>query len=52
MIILQTKTRKVLIFGAPGYAVFEAGKRYLQAQGIFTATVSRPHKKDEKDIAP
>lgn len=29
---------KVLIFGAPGYAAFESGKRYVQAQGIFTAT--------------
>lgn len=30
---------KILIFGAPGYAAFESGKRYLQAQGIFSATM-------------
>lgn len=27
---------KVLIFGAPGYAAFESGKRYVQAQGLFS----------------
>ncbi|KAF9694449.1 hypothetical protein EKO04_007465 [Ascochyta lentis] len=26
---------RVLIFGAPGYAAFESGKRYVQAQGLF-----------------
>jgi len=30
---------KVLIIGAPGYAAFEAGKRYVQAQGMFSATL-------------
>ena len=30
---------KVLIAGAPGYAAFEGGKRYLQAQGLFSATM-------------
>lgn len=30
---------KVLIFGAPGYAAFESGKRYVQAQGLFSATM-------------
>lgn len=30
---------KVLIAGAPGYAAFESGKRYLQAQGLFSATM-------------
>jgi MATE family multidrug resistance protein len=30
---------KILIAGAPGYAAFEAGKRYLQAQGLFSATM-------------
>ncbi|KAH9874373.1 hypothetical protein IAQ61_003562 [Plenodomus lingam] len=30
---------RVLIFGAPGYAAFESGKRYVQAQGIFNATM-------------
>jgi MATE family multidrug resistance protein len=29
---------KVLIAGAPGYAAFESGKRYVQAQGLFSAT--------------
>ncbi|GAB7356643.1 hypothetical protein MBLNU459_g7363t2 [Dothideomycetes sp. NU459] len=30
---------RILIIGAPGYAAFEAGKRYVQAQGIFSATL-------------
>jgi MATE family multidrug resistance protein len=30
---------KILIAGSPGYAAFEAGKRYVQAQGIFSATM-------------
>jgi len=30
---------KVLLAGAPGYAAFEAGKRFVQAQGIFSATL-------------
>ncbi|KAF2031538.1 MATE efflux family protein [Setomelanomma holmii] len=30
---------KVLIAGAPGYAAFESGKRFVQAQGIFSATM-------------
>lgn len=30
---------RVIIAGAPGYAVFEAGKRYLQAQGLFSANM-------------
>ncbi|KAK7543216.1 mate-domain-containing protein [Phyllosticta citricarpa] len=30
---------KVLIFGAPGYAAFESAKRYVQAQGLFSATL-------------
>lgn len=28
---------KVLIAGAPGYAAFESGKRFVQAQGLFSA---------------
>lgn len=28
---------RVLLWGCPGYAAFEAGKKYLQAQGIFHA---------------
>lgn len=30
---------KVVLFGAPGYAVFESGKRFAQAQGLFSATL-------------
>jgi len=28
---------KIILIGAPGYAAFEAGKRYAQAQGLFSA---------------
>lgn len=30
---------KVLILGAPGFALFEAGKRFVQAQGLFNANL-------------
>lgn len=30
---------KVVLFGAPGYACFEAGKRFMQAQGLFSASL-------------
>ncbi|QIW95755.1 hypothetical protein AMS68_001273 [Peltaster fructicola] len=30
---------KVILAGAPGYAMFEAGKRYVQAQGLFSASL-------------
>ncbi|KAH0547638.1 hypothetical protein FGG08_000127 [Glutinoglossum americanum] len=30
---------RILLIGAPGYACFESGKRYLQAQGMFNATL-------------
>jgi MATE family multidrug resistance protein len=30
---------KVLALGAPGYALFECGKRFMLAQGLFSATV-------------
>ncbi len=30
---------KVVLLGAPGYAAFEAGKRYVQAQGLFSASL-------------
>ena len=30
---------KIVLIGAPGYATFEATKRYLQAQGIFSASL-------------
>jgi MATE family multidrug resistance protein len=29
---------KVLLLGAPGFALFESGKRFVQAQGLFSAT--------------
>lgn len=30
---------KVVVLGAPGYACFESGKRYVQAQGLFSASL-------------
>ena len=30
---------RVILIGAPGYALFESGKRYLQAQGLFSASL-------------
>ena len=30
---------KVVLIGAPGYATFESGKRYVQAQGLFSASL-------------
>lgn len=30
---------KILLTGAPGYAAFESGKRFVQAQGMFSATL-------------
>lgn len=30
---------RVVILGAPGYAAFEAGKRFVQAQGLFSASL-------------
>lgn len=30
---------KVLVVGAPGFAMFEAGKRFVQAQGLFNANL-------------
>lgn len=30
---------KITLVGLPGYAVFESGKRFLQAQGLFSATL-------------
>ena len=37
--VLAGRYLKVLILGAPGYACFEASKRYVQAQGRFEATL-------------
>lgn len=30
---------RILIFGAPAYAAFESGKRYVQAQGLFNVNM-------------
>ena len=30
---------KIVLIGAPGYAAFEAGKRFVQAQGLFSASL-------------
>jgi putative MATE family efflux protein len=30
---------RIILLGAPGYACFEAGKRYMQAQGLFDANL-------------
>ena len=37
--ILAGRYLKVVLLGAPGYACFESGKRYVQAQGIFSASL-------------
>lgn len=37
--VLAGQYLKVLILGAPGYACFESGKRYVQAQGLFSAAL-------------
>jgi multidrug resistance protein, MATE family len=35
--MLAGRYLRIIIFGAPGYAFFECGKRYVQAQGLFSA---------------
>ena len=37
--ILAGQYLKIVLIGAPGYACFESMKRYLQAQGIFSASL-------------
>lgn len=37
--ILAGRYLRVILIGAPGYACFESGKRYLQAQGLFSASL-------------
>lgn len=37
--ILAGRYLKVLVLGAPGYACFESGKRFVQAQGLFSASL-------------
>lgn len=36
--VLAGRYLKILLIGAPGYACFESGKRFVQAQGLFSAT--------------
>ena len=37
--ILAGNYLRVILIGAPGYACFESGKRFLQAQGLFSASL-------------
>lgn len=37
--ILAGQYLKIVLIGAPGYAIFESAKRYLQAQGLFSASL-------------
>ena len=37
--VLAGQYLKIILIGAPGYAAFESGKRYLQAQGLFSASL-------------
>lgn len=37
--ILAGRYLKIILIGAPGYATFESAKRYLQAQGLFSASL-------------
>ena len=37
--VLASRYLKIILIGAPGYACFESGKRYLQAQGLFSASL-------------
>lgn len=37
--ILAGQYLKIVLAGAPGYACFECGKRYVQAQGLFSASL-------------
>ena len=37
--VLAGQYLKIVLIGAPGYALFESAKRYLQAQGLFFASL-------------
>ncbi|MCJ1344112.1 hypothetical protein MMC31_002315 [Peltigera leucophlebia] len=37
--VLASRYLKITLIGAPGYAFFESGKRYFQAQGLFSASL-------------
>ncbi|KAM7217579.1 MatE domain containing protein [Rhypophila decipiens] len=36
--VLAASYLRIILLGTPGYAAFEAGKRFVQAQGLFSAT--------------
>ncbi|OJJ44997.1 hypothetical protein ASPZODRAFT_664466 [Penicilliopsis zonata CBS 506.65] len=37
--VLAGQYLKIVLLGTPGYACFESGKRYVQAQGLFSASL-------------
>ena len=37
--VLASRYLRIILISAPGYAFFESGKRYLQAQGLFSASL-------------
>ncbi len=37
--VLAGRYLRILVIGAPGYACFESGKRFVQAQGLFSASL-------------
>ena len=37
--VLAGQYLRIVLIGAPGYATFESAKRYLQAQGLFSASL-------------
>ena len=37
--VLAGRYLRIIALGAPGFAMFEAGKRFVQAQGIFDANL-------------
>ncbi|KAL1860814.1 hypothetical protein Plec18170_001326 [Paecilomyces lecythidis] len=37
--VLAGRYLKIVVLGTPGYACFESGKRYVQAQGLFSASL-------------
>ena len=37
--VLAGRYLKILLIGLPGYACFEAGRRFVQAQGLFAASL-------------
>ena len=37
--VLASRYLRIILISVPGYAFFESGKRYLQAQGLFSASL-------------